>query len=196
MSGWSFMSTRIEMKEQTRSKIIDATFDLIREKGFVKISSKEIASRCEVAQGSIFLHFGTKNALLYYILSSNIEGFENMLKDKCIPKESQEVFTRSLLDSIEKYEDILARIYKDYSYLDSTLIKSIDGVEVLIKNLIFDNYKKNCKTKVNIVDSFIAIDAFLSQIKEYLISKDTFSTSNSIVRQKKGRISKLYKMLF
>ena len=67
---------------------------------------------------------------------------------------------------------------------------------MFIKNLIFDNYKKNPKSDLGIVDSFIAIDAFLSQIKDYLMSKETFTTANSVMRQKRGRISKLYKILF
>jgi AcrR family transcriptional regulator len=187
---------REEQKAETRKRIIDSTFHLIKEKGFLKISSKDIAKSCNVAQGSIFLHFGTKIDLLNHILGSNIESYEDDLKRDCLPDLSRELFLKSLLDTIEKHEDILARIYKDYSYLDTSLTKSIDNAEVLLKNLLFSNYKLYTKEKVNIVDSFIAIDAFLSQIKEYLISKDTFSTVNSVIRQKRGRLLKLYRMLF
>ena len=149
------MFTRNELKEQTRNKIIDATLSLILQKGFIRISSKEIAKASGVAQGSIFLHFGTKISLLNYILSSNIDYFENMLKERCVPKLSQELFIRSLLEVYEKHEDILSRIFKDYSYLDSSLTRSIDSVEVVLKNLIFNNYKRHSTSRVNIVDSFM-----------------------------------------
>ncbi len=187
---------REESKLRTREKIILASELLIHRKGFVKISSKEIARECDVSQGSIFLHFGTKDGLLGTILTSNIDDLESDLKEYCITSKSQDIFLKNYLDIQSKYEDILSRIYKDYSYLDGTFTKRIDQLEVMVKNLFFDNYKKNKKRSVNIVDSFIIIDAFLSQIKEYLISKDTFTSSNSVIRQKRGRISKLYRILF
>lgn len=190
------IGTRIEAKAKTREKIIGATKLLIQKRGFVKISSNEIAKECGVSKGSIFLHFQTKDGLLTTILTSNIESLEEGLKSTCYPTDTQDTFLKNSIEILSIHEDILARIYKDYSYLDSPLQKHVDGLEILFKNLIFDNYKKNTKSTMSIVDSFIAIDAFLSQIKEYLISKDTFSSSNSIIRQKRGRISKLYKMLF
>lgn len=190
------IGTRIEAKAKTRQKIIDATKLLIQRRGFVKISSKEISKECGVSQGSIYLHFKTKDGLLTTILYSNIESLEEGLVSACKPSDTQDSFLKNYIEILSIHEDLLSRIYKDYSYLDSTLQKSIDSLEIMFKNLIFDNYKKNTKATMSIVDSFIAIDAFLSQIKEYLISKETFTSSNSIIRQKRGRISKLYKMLF
>jgi hypothetical protein len=51
-------------------------------------------------------------------------------------------------------------------------------------------------SKLNIIDSFISIDAFLSQIKQYLIEKDVVSEFNSVLKQKRGKLIKLYKVLF
>lgn len=183
-------------KAKTRKKIIDATEYLIKRRGFVRISSKEISKECGVSQGSIFLHFKTKDGLLTTILDSNIDYLEDNIKELCNPKDSKESFIRSLLDSMASAEDILARIYRDYSYLDQDLQKRINNLEITIKNLIYENIKQDSKSNLSIVDSFIAIDAFLSQIKDYLISKETFTTSNSVMRQKRGRITKLHKMLF
>ena len=197
VSEWVvIMGIRIDAKAKTRENIIYATKLLIQKRGFVKISSKEISKECNVSQGSIFLHFKTKDGLLTTILNSNIDSLEENLKGICNPSNTQEVFLKNYIEVLSNHEDILARIYKDYSYLDQSLQKRVDGMEIMFKNLIFDNYKKNTKITMSIVDSFIAIDALLSQIKEYLISKETFTSSNSVIRQKRGRISKLYKILF
>lgn len=190
------MGVRDVEKAKTRQKIIDATEYLIRKRGFVRISSKEISKECGVSQGSIFLHFQTKDKLLTTILDSNIDSLDNSIKELCIATNTQELFLKNLLDSISSFEDILSRIFRDYSYLDSDLKKRIDNLEIVIKNLVYENCKYNELKKMSIVDSFIAIDAFLSQIKDYLISKETFTTSNSVMRQKRGRITKLHKMLF
>lgn len=190
------INKRAVEKANTRKNIISATEYLVRKRGFVKISSNEIAKECGVSTGSIFLHFGTKYNLLTTILDSNINLLEMTITELCDANVDQDSFLKNLLDSISQYEDILSRIYRDYSYLDSEVIKRVDNLEVLIKNMIYENFISNSTKSLSIVDSFIAIDAFLSQIKDYLISKETFTTSNSVLRQKRGRITKLFKMLF
>jgi len=190
------VGVREESKIRTRQKIIDNTKMLLLHNGFVKVSTKEIASQSEVSQGSIFLHFGTKDNLLNTILSSNIESLELEVKEKCKPTDSQDLFLRNFLDVLIEYENILSRVYKDYSYLSETLCKQIDSYEAFVKNLFYENFKKKGVKRLSIVDSFIAIDAYNSQLKYYLLEKKVFSDTNSIIRQRRGRIVKLYKMLF
>ena len=190
------LSIRLESKEKTRQLILDATKLLIQENGFVKISSKDISSKCNVSQGTLFLHFTTKHNLLTTVLNSNIEKFEIDIKSNINSNDDQMEFIKDFIEVFANHEDILSRVYKDYSYLTDDIMKKMDNIEITLKNLVFDNYKRQNKNSMNIIDSFIAIDAFLSQIKEYLISKQTFSSSNSVMRQKRGRIVKLFKMLF
>lgn len=191
------MGVREEQKNRTRELIMSKTTSVLQKRGFVKVSSKEIANVSNVSQGTIFLHFKTKDNLLNAILSSNIEALELELKTKCRAKDNQDVFLKNYLDALISHEEMLSRAYKDYSYLSENLKKQLDGLSTFVKNLIFDNFRKNQPSKkISIVDSFIAIDAFTSQIKDYLLEKEISVSSNSIIRQRRGRITKLYRMLF
>ncbi len=189
------MTLREESKIHTRNHIIECTTKLLAERGFVKISSKEIAKYSGVSQGSIFLHFQTKNDLLSIILMSNIEKLEKAIKLGCDVKKPSEIMLKTLLDVMGDNEDILARVYKDYYYLDDYITKSVDSLETIIKNLIYDNIRKTTDKKLGIVDAFISIDAFISQIKDYIMSKNNYG-GQSILRQRRGRLLKLYKVLF
>lgn len=190
------MSTRDELKLQTREKIISETTKLLHEKGFIQVSSREISEICGVSQGTIFLHFETKNNLLNAILYSNINKFENALNERCNPNETQDTFIKNFLNTLSDYENILSRAYKDYPYLTDSLQKQLDDLDTLVKNKLFDNLKFNRSNNTNIIDSFILIDAFISQIKYYLLEKSVYTISNSVLRQRRGRITKLYRMLF
>lgn len=187
---------REESKQRTRELILTMAQELLEEDGFVKISSKDIARKCNVSQGTIFLHFQTKDNLLNSILSSNIEALEIELRSNCNPKDSMDNFLRSYLDILVVYEGFLSRAYKDYSYLSESLRRNIDNLETIIKNIFFDNLRNNAVKKLSIIDSFIAIDSFLSQIKCNLLDKEVYSKSNSIIRQRRGKIIKLHRMLF
>ena len=190
------MGVRQNAKNKTREIILENTAMLLTKNGFIKVSSKEIAETCNVSQGTIFLHFKTKENLLITILNSNIIGVENSLKQRCITTDSSDVFLKNLLDVYAENEDILSRIYKDYPYFSDNLTRQIDSLDTLVKNMLFENFRKGQSKKLSIVDAFIIIDAFISQLKNYLTEKEVYSTSNSIIRQRRGRITKLYRMLF
>jgi len=190
------LNRRKESKLETRKKILESTTGLLLENGFVKVSTKDIAKVSDVSQGSIFLHFDSKENLLISILESNINHLENDLDERCKGASSMDEFVRLLLDVLIQHENMLARAYNDYPYLTDSLRKQIDDLETKMKNYFFDIYKQNRSTTPNIIDSFILIDAFLSQIKNYLLEKNVFSITNSILRQRRGRIMKLHRMMF
>lgn len=190
------LNKRQEAKMNTRNHILNITEELIKENGLVKVSSKDISSRADVAQGSIFLHFSTKMDLVYRVYSDKMDLIEKSLMKSCRLNMSSENFLRQFLDIHMTYEGILSRMVKDYPYMESKLKTKVDNFENEIKNLLFDYLRKNNVQKLSIVNSFIVIDAFYAQIKEYLREKTIYTTSNEYLKQKQGRLMKLTKILF
>ena len=192
------MGIRSELKQKTHNLILEKTALLLDKKGFLNVSSKEIAKECNVSQGSIFLHFKTKENLLNMILSNNITHFENSLKNSLLPELKSDIFLKKYLDLLILNEAFLSRAYMDLPYLQETLSKNLNNLETTTKNLFFENIRKNKikNIKFNIVDTFISIDAFFSQSQKNLLEKDIYAQSNSVIRQRRGKIIKLYRILF
>jgi len=168
---------------------------LLQEAGFLRVSSKDIAEISNVSQGSIFLHFNTKENLLTEVIEEELEKFETEIKNKCITNTSSDNFVKSYIDIIILHEGMLSRIYKDIGYLPDVIKKHVQNLDSLIKNLFFENYRENSEKKISIVDTFIAIESFLAQVEKNLMDKEIYSDFNSIIKQKRGRLIKLYKML-
>ena len=187
--------TRKESKEQTRNKIFEHATRLIQEQGVQQVSTKNIAKSAEVSQGSVFLHFKTKNLLVSTVFISYIELFEIEFNKLFLSDISIDELLKNLITIFQQYENILSRIYKDFDYIGEDVIEKLELVESNQKNVIFDIIRKNSK-KLSIVDTFVAIDAFFSQIKIYLTEKELYSPTNSVIRQKRGRIIKLFNILF
>ncbi len=190
------LGIRSESKQKTRELILYKTALLLHNKGFLNVSSKEISNECNISQGSIFLHFQTKDNLLNTILLTNINEFEAELNKMCIPRYNKELFLKNYLDVLVHYESFLSRAYKDLPYLSEALSKNINSLETTTKNLFFENIRNNPDKKLSIVDSFISIDAFFAQIQKNLLDKEIYTESNSIIRQRRGKIVKLYRTLF
>lgn len=197
VSEWVvIMNMRLEAKLRTRQRIINKTALLLQEVGFLRVSSKEIARTSEVSQGTVFLHFETKENLLTSVIMDELTAFEKGLNDGCDVSLSTEDFMKSYIDLLISYEGILSRVYKDYGYLSENLKKKINNLESTTKNLFFDNVRGNSEKKISIVDSFVSIDAFYSQVIKYLVEKEVYTSTNSVIKQKRGRLLKLYRMLF
>lgn len=169
---------------------------LIYTHGLIKVSTKDIARESEVAQGSIFLHFSNKENLLNIIINEGIQNLEIDIDEAVNPNLNREAFLLGLIDVISNHENILSRIYKDYPYLSESQKKNVDHLETKIKNLLFDNLRGSEGRKISIVDSFILIDSFVAQLKVNLLEKGVYTEFSSILRQRRGKMTKLYKTLF
>lgn len=190
------LGIRSESKQKTREKILQKTALLLDKKGFLNVSSKEISKKCNISQGTIFLHFKTKENLLNTILLEKINEYETTLKEVCLPKFKKEKFLKNYIDVLIQYESFLSRAYKDLPYFSKALNKDIKNLELITKDLFFENIRNYPNGKLSIVDSFISIDAFFAQIQKNLLDKEIYTASNSIIRQKRGKIIKLYRTLF
>ncbi len=190
------MGIRSESKKNTRNLLLEKTALLLNNKGFLMVSSKDISRECNLSQGTLFLHFKTKENLLNTIINGNINHFVKELKKRCNVNDNRESFLRSFIDVVIDNESFLSRACKDLSYLNDDLRKNLLNLEILIKNLFFDNLRLNPGIKLSIVDTFISIDAFIAQIQKNLLEKEVYSEFNSIIRQRRGKIFKLYRTLF
>ena len=60
--------TQAERSERTRSRVLEASAELLRQKGVAGLRTLEVASRAGVSQGAQFHHFPNKRALLFETL--------------------------------------------------------------------------------------------------------------------------------
>ena len=57
------------MSTPARQRILDAALGLIRQKGIGRVTTREIATAADAAEGSLFKNFGDKMGLLTELLS-------------------------------------------------------------------------------------------------------------------------------
>lgn len=65
----------------TKEKIFNAALSLFLEKGFVETTVQEIVDKADVAKGTFFTHFPTKNAILIYLGEQRLNNMEEVLSE-------------------------------------------------------------------------------------------------------------------
>lgn len=66
-------------RERTRGKLTDATRELIAEKGVAGLRIQEITERADVALGSFYNHFESKEAVVEAVIAESLRGITETL---------------------------------------------------------------------------------------------------------------------
>ncbi len=70
------MRVTAEKKRQTRQRIIEIAHNLLRDRGFEKTTTRDIVAGAEIAAGTLFNYFPTKEALAMTILAESLDRAE------------------------------------------------------------------------------------------------------------------------
>jgi len=149
--------TRQSNKETTKlTQIDEAAISLFSEKGFANTSTKEIAIMANVAEGTIFRHYKTKDNLLLNILLKFIKYLVPMMKNDVVRKlekqtfETVEDFLRYFLNDriefVKNNHDIFRIFIKELIYNDALRQNLLSG-HLEDVSLIFYGHYDHFKAK-------------------------------------------------
>ena len=75
------MPTRQENALKTRQNLLDVTHELIKEKGFYKLSIADITQRAGVAKGTFYIYFKHKEDIVREICKEYFENIKNKMNE-------------------------------------------------------------------------------------------------------------------
>lgn len=173
-------------------KILQAAIEVISEKGLDKTSISDIVKRAGVAQGTFYLYFRSKNALVPAIaenlLSLSLEKIKERAKTATDFLSTLEVMIDETYKTTDEYRDVLVLCYSGlafdysletweaiylpyYNWFEEILNQAVRKEEV-IKQL---NVKWTAKTMINLIENAAELfyigreqDVTLEQSKEEL----------------------------
>lgn len=125
-----------------KESIVMTTIEIIDELGIQGLSTREIAKRQEISEGTLFKHFKSKNEIILTVLDKFSQFDDEIIRSIALkqldPRESIIYFLTSYLEYYENYSAITCILYMD------DILRSNCEVEKKIRE-IFDkrsNYLK------------------------------------------------------
>lgn len=121
-------------KKQTvkQQRIIESAIELFAEKGYANTSTAEIAKLAEVAEGTIFKHYGTKDNLLLSIIVPYLKDF--------FPAMADEVFKEIMSQEISTFEGFFKALFKNRIEF---IQENKEIFQVVIKEIMYKEDLKN-----------------------------------------------------
>ncbi len=187
------------MKE-TKERLLEATFKLISEKGYLGATTREIAHKAEVTELTLFRHFGSKEKLFEEVLRK----YSFLPKLKVLLPELRELsYKKSLWILGERFIETL----KDRKSLIKIMLSEInlypDKIKDVYSNFIDEiisvlaGYFRYLQSK-KVIRQFspeIAARAFLGMIFSYFLSEEIM-TGHLIDKGETGKILKEFTCIF
>ena len=150
----------LNIRMNTKEKILFSALSLIDFKPFPQISTKEIAKNAGISEGAIFRHFKNKNEILEQ-LCQHFLNIVTHLNLESIKNEPQ--FKKNLIDFFLSLQQTKTQIYKLVLYIsmykpeqfkifnkiiNDKVYKQIENT--IKKNQIKWSYKKNINIKIHV----------------------------------------------
>lgn len=105
-----------------KESIINAAWELFRERGITDVGISEIAAKAHVSQVSIYNYFGDKNSLakevLIYYLDVAIKGYDEILQKDIPFSEKLKLIMNKKYEAIDELSNSL---FSKYAWEDKTL---------------------------------------------------------------------------
>ncbi len=105
------------MRKSKMSLIFQAAIDVFSEKGFDKATMDDIAARANVAKGTIYYHFKSKEELFLFLVEEGVEllrdGVESKLLPDMTPTEKLELIVREQINFFGQYRDFCVILLRE-----------------------------------------------------------------------------------
>ena len=129
------IAERRERERQARKgAVLEATRQLVLEKGFRGTTTKEVAKYCELSEATLFFYFRNKDEILVSLLFESIRFWADGLEDIAKSKLSK----TKLLDKIWQFHEEVNDKHPEYYTVSAYLAQPgvLSGVSEEIKNEI------------------------------------------------------------
>ena len=181
-------SKKKERKKHVKENIKKATIELLAEKGYASVSTRDIVKRADTALGQLTYYYKTKDDLIYEVIDEIIDSFILDIEKSIENKENKENKIEILKNYFEELvveNNYSVRIMIDLisqsmynNILSIKTSKMIDRWSTIIVNSILE------ERNINIEDAQIETRKFINYFLGTFISNNINNQINSAKKEK------------
>jgi AcrR family transcriptional regulator len=186
------MNQRTQQKLKTRERILAIAKEMVLEQGALDLTTLDLAKEAGVANGTIFLHFGTREELIGEVFSSECKRIVQLVREQVEPDSPPLRVLSDLLTAMSTEEDFLEVMLRELPFHPSDIRNQILGAQMVMRNLLYRSLEADGISSGRIRP---ILDAVFALIEHYLRSRSLLSGQPQILPNYRDDILRLFQLL-
>ncbi|MEM8863438.1 MAG: TetR/AcrR family transcriptional regulator [Chloroflexota bacterium] len=137
---------------RTRKMLAAALLDLMQEKNFEEITITDIAERADMNRATFYLHYGTKEELLYKSLEERFDQLVTSIEEQMqVPENGyiweEDTYDRLVFEHVAEHAD-LYKVILDQNGMGAVIHRIIDYIAAVAYRTTLNNVPENFEAQI------------------------------------------------
>ena len=160
---------KIKRKQQKRERMLEVAAELFSKKNYHEVMMDDVARLTDVAKGTVYNHFSSKEELYFTIMSSKLEKLNTSLKNKISSEisiiDSLHTYVIHLYMFMMKYQNFFLMYQKEYMNAQNEFCDELRTMSDELKSILSDViYKGKRENQFRDVDESFTVKLVLGSI--------------------------------
>ena len=160
---------KIKRKERKRERMLEVAAELFSKKNYHEVMMDDVARLTDVAKGTVYNYFSSKEELYFSIMSSKLENLNTSLKNKIASEisiiDSLHTYIMHLYMFMMKYQNFFLMYQKEYMNAQNEFCDELRGMSDELKSILSDViYKGKRENQFRDVDESFSVKLVLGSI--------------------------------
>ncbi len=181
------LKNRAVQKQATRAKLLDASYWLFSEQGILTTRTLEVATAANVAHGTIFSHFATREDLVAAVVAEYGGQIAKRLEALVRKQATLREVLSAHLAGLSEQEGFYSRLVMEGPQLPTSAASRLSDIQSTIASYFSEaaeREKAEGRVRFGRVD--LLFDTWLGLIHHYICNRDVFSTGKQPVLIERG----------
>ena len=176
------MNIREKQKQETRKLILQKAKECFIREGFLKTPVSKISIRAQVAHGTIFAHFKSKDGLILETIDLEMSEIGKAIEQLLTLSENVEDILRLYLELIAQKEDFFSVLARETPFYSLNLRRKLIFRDSVIRSYFFQKISEdnNAMSREEISS---ALNWLFGTINYYLANREMFVQSGSVIEK-------------
>ncbi len=160
---------KIKRKERKRERLLEVAAELFSKKNYHEVMMDDVARLTDVAKGTVYNYFSSKEELYFTIMSSKLENLNTSLKNKIASEisiiDSLHTYVIHLYMFMMKYQNFFLIYQKEYMNAQNEFCDELRTMSDELKSILSDViYKGKRENQFRDVDESFTVKLVLGSI--------------------------------
>ncbi len=160
---------KIKRKEKKRERMLEVAAELFSKKNYHEVMMDDVARLTDVAKGTVYNYFSSKEELYFSIMSSKLENLNTSLKNKIASEistiDSLHTYIIHLYMFMMKYQNFFLMYQKEYMNAQNEFCDELRGMSDDLKSILSDViYKGKRENQFRDVDESFTVKLVLGSV--------------------------------